>query len=264
MDLQLGGKVVAITGGTTGIGKACALEYLKEGCSVAVCSRNKKKLEHFRASCAASGYDKVFCLEADVSVPASLESFIDATVAYYSRLDIWYNNAGMGIRKPLMELSLEEWDAVMHLNLRAVFVGSRYAARKMAKTGGGVIVNASSFDMRPPLAGNGPYTTSKWGVEALTRIMAAEFAPMGIRVFSFAPSMIETDLTRERIEARRGFYAKQTVLNRVGMPEDIAPMLVMLTSDAASYFTGTTVEISGGKYCVQNPQYAWELIKPQT
>lgn len=261
MNLNLEGRVVAITGGTSGIGRACALEYLKEGCSVAVCGRSQAKMTDFKACCAAAGYDNVYCFQADVAKPEEMTAFVDAVGKHYGRLDIWCNNAGMGIRKALLELSLEEWDKVLDLNLRAVFVGSCQAARLMGKTGGGVIVNASSFDMRLPLAGNAPYTTSKWGMEALTRVMAAEFAPLGIRVFSFAPSMIETDLTRERITANRAFYAGQTALNRVGVPEDLAPVIVMLSSPLAGYLTGTTVEISGGKYCVQNPLYAWDMVK---
>lgn len=260
MDLKLKDKVVAITGGTTGIGLACALQFLKEGCRVAVCSRSEKRMNEFKEKCRENGFEGVLCLQCDVSQPDELKKFIDSVFEHFGRIDIWYNNAGIGNRKPLLDMSLEEWDEVLNLNLRAVFVGSCYVVKYLEKQGG-VIVNASSFDMRIPLAGNGPYTTSKWGVEALTRIMAAEFAPYNIRVFSIAPSMIETDLTRQRVEERRDFFANQTVLGRVGKPEDIASVVAMLCSEQAGYITGTTIEISGGKYCVQNPQYGWETKK---
>ena len=243
MDLKLQGRVVAITGGASGIGRSCALRYLEEGCLVAVCGRNRAKLEVFRRQCREAGHE-VLCVEADVADTEALERFADTAVSHFGRLDVWYNNAGMGIYKPLMDVSLEEWDGLMGINLRGVFAGSRLAAERMQQ--GGVIVNASSFAARMPVAGNGAYAVSKWGVEA-----------RGIRVFAYMPGMIETELTRGRIEGHRDTMTSPIPLNRLGTPEDLAPVLVMLTSDLAGYVTGCTVEISGGKFCVQNPHFAW-------
>ncbi len=257
MELALRDKVAVITGGASGIGRACALRHLEEGGRVSVCGRNADKLERFREHCEEAGYgaDRVLCRVADAAQPDALERFADETVRRFGGLDIWYNNAATGVRKPLMETRLEEWDALMRVNLRAVFVGSRLAAERMRR--GGVIVNASSFAARMPVAGNGPYAVSKWGVEALTRVLAAELAPRGIRVFAYMPGMIETDLTRERIERRREAMTRPVALRRLGTPEDLAPVLVMLTSPLAGYVTGCTIEISGGKFCVQNPEFAW-------
>lgn len=254
MDLKLQGRVVAITGGASGIGRSCALRYLEEGCRVAVCGRNRAKLEVFRRHCREAGHE-VLCVEADVADTEALERFADTAVSHFGRLDVWYNNAGMDIYKPLMDVSLEEWDGLMGINLRGVFAGSRLAAERMQQ--GGVIVNASSFAARMPVAGNGAYAVSKWGVEALTRVLAAELAARGIRVFAYMPGMIETELTRGRIEGHRETMTSPIPLNRLGTPEDLAPVLVMLTSDLAGYVTGCTVEISGGKFCVQNPHFAW-------
>jgi 3-oxoacyl-[acyl-carrier protein] reductase len=147
---------------------------------------------------------------------------------------------------------------VMNVNLRAAFVGGKLAARQMIRQGGGVIVNAASFTAVMPVAGHGPYSVSKWGINGFTRVLAAELACHNIRVFSFVPGMIETDINRSRVSVNREYYAKQAVANRVGDPDDLAPTLVMLTSDRAPYFTGGCVEISGGKFCVQNPHYSWE------
>ena len=254
MDLKLQGRVVAITGGASGIGRSCALRYLEEGCLVAVCGRNRAKLEVFRRQCREAGHE-VLCVEADVADTEALERFADTAVSHFGRLDVWYNNAGMGIYKPLMDVSLEEWDGLMGINLRGVFAGSRLAAERMQQ--GGVIVNASSCAARMPVAGNGAYAVSKWGVEALTRVLAAELAARGIRVFAYMPGMIETELTRGRIEGHRETMTSPIPRNRLGTPEDLAPVLVMLTSDLAGYVTGCTVEISGGKFCVQNPHFAW-------
>lgn len=254
MELGLQGRTVAITGGASGIGRACAFRYLEEGCRVAVCGRSREKLEAFHRECREAGHD-VLCLQADAGDPKALERFADEIASRFGRLDIWYNNAGMGVHKPLMEVSLEEWDEVMRVNLRAVFVGCRLAAERMTR--GGVIVNASSFAARMPVAGNGPYAVSKWGVEALTRLMAAELAARRIRVFAYMPGMIETPLTRARLEKRREAMTAPIALNRVGRADDLAPVLVMLTSDLAAYVTGCAIEISGGKFCVQNPHFAW-------
>ena len=112
MDLKLQGRVVAITGGASGIGRSCALRYLEEGCRVAVCGRNRAKLEVFRRHCREAGHE-VLCVEADVADTEALERFADTAVSHFGRLDVWYNNAGMGIYKPLMDVSLEEWDGLM-------------------------------------------------------------------------------------------------------------------------------------------------------
>ena len=256
MDLGLQNKVVVITGGSSGIGECCVQEFLKEGCFVACCGRNLQKLNALKNNIGLQFNNKFIYYQADVSIPEQLYNFLDYVEKTFGNIDILYNNAGIGIRKPLLNLSLQEWDNVINTNLRSVFVASSYVVPKMKN--GGVIINASSFDMRIPLASNGAYTTSKWGIEALTRIMAAEFAPYRIRVISIAPSMVKTELTRKRIEDNEDFFAKQTVLNRVAKPIDIVTVILMLCSEKAGYITGTTIEVSGGKYCVQNPQYAWE------
>jgi NAD(P)-dependent dehydrogenase (short-subunit alcohol dehydrogenase family) len=263
MELGLKGKVVGITGGTAGIGKACALQYLAEGCRVAVCGRDRKKLQAFEEQCRAKGYTDILCQQADVAELRQIESFVDAIVGRFGRIDIWYNNAGFGVRKPLLEVSAEEWDGLMNVNLRAVFLASQIVARRMIRQGGGVIANAASFTLRIPVAGNGPYSVSKWAITALTNVLAAELAPHNIRVFAYVPGMIVSELTKERVERQREYLAGQCVLNRLGVPEDLAPTLVMLTSDLAGYFTGSTIDITGGKFCVQNPKFAWDNLQKE-
>ena len=261
MDLGLQGKVVGITGGTAGIGKACALAYLREGCSVAVCGRDTAKLRSFADECLAAGYPNVLCHPADVADPAALEGFVDAIAAGFGRIDVWYNNAGFGVRKPLLDVTWDEWDGLMNVNLRAVFIASQMVARRMIAQGGGVIANAASFTTRIPVAGNGPYSVSKWGIGGLTKVLAAELAPHNIRVFAYVPGMIVTELTKERVEKQREQLSAQCALNRLGEPEDLASILVMLTSGRAGYFTGEMIDITGGKFCVQNPRFAWDRME---
>ncbi len=258
MDLKLRDKTVVITGGSVGIGKALAMTYLAEGCKVVVCGRNQERLNTFLDDCVRAGYqDAALTVKADIAKEEEQEALLDAALSRFGRLDIWVNNAGTVSRSPLLEATNEEWDAIMNTNLKAVFSCIKLAAGAMKKNGGGVIVNASSFAARIPLAGTGIYAASKWGVNALTQVAAAELAPFGIRVFAFIPGIIVTEMTRDRIEAAQKTLLDQIPLNRLGTPEEMAPVIAMLSSDLAGYLTGVAVEISGGKFCVQNPSYGW-------
>lgn len=256
MDLKLQNKVVVITGGSVGIGKALAKTYLAEGCNVVICGRNQGRLDAFMDECGYPG--RALAVQADISKPEDQQKLFEATLSHFNRLDIWINNAGTVSRIPLLEAGLEEWNAIMDTNLKAVFSCIKLAASHMKDHGGGVIVNASSFASRIPLAGTGIYAVSKWGVNALTQVAAAELAPFGIRVFAFIPGIIVTEMTKNRIASNKKSVLEQIPLNRLGEPEDIAPIITMLTSDLAGYLTGVAVEISGGKFCVQNPLYGWE------
>ncbi len=258
MDLGLTGKVVVITGGASGIGKSCALEYLKEGCKVVVCGRGQERLNAFEAECRAAGFTDVLAVRADVSIRDDQEKLLRRAVERFGALDIWLNNAGTNIRKKLLDASMDEWDTIMNTNLRATFSCIQLAGGYMKDHGGGVIINASSFASRIPLAGTGVYAASKWGVNALTQVAAAELAPYNIRVFAYIPGIIVTEMTRDRIEANKNALLQQIPLNRLGEAGDMAPALVMLSSGKAGYFTGVTIEISGGKCCVQNPLFGWE------
>jgi NAD(P)-dependent dehydrogenase (short-subunit alcohol dehydrogenase family) len=258
MDLGLKNKVAVITGGTAGIGKALAMTYLAEGAKVVVCGRSPERLDACLREFDSLGYSDIIAVEADIAAQRDQEKLLSSTLKRFGRMDIWVNNAGTVARSPLLEASMDEWDAVMNTNLKAVFSCTKLAGTHMKEHGGGVIVNASSFASRIPLAGTGIYAASKWGVNALTQVAAAELAPFGIRVFAFIPGLIATEITKDRVEANKESLLAQIPLNRLGGPEDLASIVVMLTSEKASYFTGVTVEISGGKCCVQNPRYGWE------
>ena len=136
-------------------------------------------------------------------------------------------------------------------------MGTKLAAHHMKGQGKGVIINAASFASIIPSAGSSAYAATKAAVLSFTRTSAAELAPLNIRVFAFIPGMIKSEMTEVVIEKKRQFLTEQIALNRLGEPEDIADPLVFLASDAARYITGNAVEISGGKFCVQNPMYAW-------
>jgi len=257
MDLQLTGKVVVITGGAVGIGAACAAAFLKEGCQVAICGRNQEKLDAFKASMVEAGYELFGCV-ADVANQQALEEFAQQVYAKYGRIDIWVNNAGISHKTKLLEMAATDWDKVMDINLKSVFLGAQVAARYMRKGEGGVILNASSYASVIPSAGGGAYAASKAAVSSLTRTLAAELAPYNIRVNGYIPGVIATQMNSKRLAEQPGATLGQIALNRAGDAKEVAAGLVFLASGAASYITGTDLEISGGKFAVQIPGEPWE------
>ncbi|MDR3590371.1 MAG: SDR family NAD(P)-dependent oxidoreductase [Negativicutes bacterium] len=256
MDLGLKDKVAVVTGGATGIGLACAVAFAGEGSRVAVCGRRAEKIEAVSRDFAAKGYE-LFAKTADVSQEEELRAFAAQVFKKYGRIDVWINNAGISPKAKLLDMSGDEWDEVMRINLKGVFLGSQIAARYMKDSGGGVILNAASYAAVMPSATSGAYAAAKAGVTSLTRSMAAEFARFGIRVVAYIPGMVATDINRAKIEQTGQKLLAQISMNRFGEPAEVARALVFLASDAASYITGTAVEITGGKFSIQNPEVPW-------
>lgn len=256
MDLKLAGKVVLITGGATGIGKAAAMSFLKEGCKVAICGRTKSKIDNAVEEFKEKGYG-ILGGVADAGNSAAIAGFAHQVAQQYGGIDIWINNAGIYPQRAFMEMTEEEWDETFRINVKSVFLGTRIAAVHMKKQGKGVILNASSFASLIPSAGSSAYAATKSAVSSFTRTSAAELAPFNIRVVAYIPGMIRSEMTEPVIATKRQFLTDQVALGRLGEPEDIADMLVFLASDSAGYVTGNAIEISGGKFCVQNPRYAW-------
>jgi 3-oxoacyl-[acyl-carrier protein] reductase len=256
MDLNLKNKVVVITGGATGIGKATALEFLREGCRVAICGRRQEKLDEAKSFFREQGFN-IISETCDATDYESLFSFAKTVYDTWGSIDIWVNNAGGNQIKSLTDYSTDEFRYIIDLNLTTVFNGCKTAWQFM-KNRGGVILNAASFAAIAPSAGRAPYSAAKAGVVSLTRTFAAEFAKDQIRVLAYIPGMIKTDMSRASIERYPELLIRDIPMKRFGEPEDLAKVLVFISSDAAGYMNGTAVEISGGKRCVQNPQYSYE------
>ena len=263
MELNLQGKSVVITGGATGIGRATAIEFAKEGAKVSVCGRTLSKLEKMQEDCKKLGFD-VDIYQVDVADTDSLDQMAEQVAEKCNGIDIWINNAGIAINRPVLEFTKEEYDMVMKINLEGVFEGCRIAGRHMIRQGrGGVIINASSFASKIPHTEGAVYAASKSGVSSFTKTFAANFAPYGIRVVGYIPGMIQTEISRVSISENRDLYTANVAEQRLGEPEDLARPLVFLASDACGYITGFDLEISGGKYIVQNPKFSWENKKKQ-
>lgn len=256
MELGLHGKTVVITGGAAGIGKACVDAFLAEGCKVAACARSRDALDALAGTHAGR---PVLTVRADVSVPDDMDSLAAAAFAAFGSLDVWINNAGMYPAGALMDMPLEEWRRTFAVNLDGVLHGCRAACPYMRRQGKGVILNASSFAASMPTAGRGAYGITKGAVQQLTRILAAELARDNIRVASYMPGFVSTGLNAEvTSEVGDNTLFNQVAQHRYGTVREVASVVVFLASDAAGFITGRGIEVDGGKYCVQNPWYAWE------
>ena len=258
MDLHLTKKTVVITGGATGIGRSAAIEFLKEGANVAILGRRLQPLQEFADEMAQQGYS-VYYESCDVTDHDKVESYAQHVVDKFGSLDVWINNAGIAIDKPFLDFSAADWQKICDINLKAVIDCTQIAARHMVPQNSGVIINASSFCSKIPHANGVLYAATKAAVSNLTKSTAAALAPYGIRVVGYIPGMIVTPISEQMIANYKEKFTKDISLGRLGRPEDLAKPIVFLASDAASYITGVELEISGGKFAVQDCAMGWRF-----
>ena len=256
MDVNLRNKVAVVTGGTAGIGLATAELFAREGAMVAICSSTQINVDKAVKAFAEKGL-KVYGERVDVSSREEMFGFADRVEQQFGGIDVWVSNAGIMPEKKIIDTTEEVWQKAMDVNLKSVYYGALIAADKIRKRGGGVLINAASFASMMPSVGSGAYAATKAAIANMTRTLAGELAPFNIRVVGFIPGVIETPMTAGWIEKKGKALASQHALNRVGRTDEIANALLFLASDYASFITGTCMEITGGKFCVQNPADAW-------
>ena len=259
MDLGLKGRVVVITGGGTGIGRGLAKEFAREGTQVCIVGRRTDPLRKVHDEIRDEIGSEVYFESLDVTDAKAVRDYAGRIAERFGHLDIWVNNAGIGINKKFMDFTEEDYDKIMNTNLRAVFFCTQAAAAVMMKQGKGVILNASSFNSKLAHANGVIYAASKAGVTSLTKSTAAALAPYGIRVLGYLPGMIVTPISEENVAKYKDKFIHDISLGRLGYPEDLAKPIVFLASDCASYMTGVDVEISGGKFAVQDCSMAWKF-----
>ena len=235
------GKVVIVTGSGRGIGRCIAGMYASEGAKVVLAERDASTGETAEREIRGKGGDGCFVLT-DVSVPGQVSGLFRKTVDTYGRIDILINNAGFGIWKTPLELTEDEWDAVLGTNLRGAFLCSREAARYMKEQGGGSVINIASTRAFMSEAGSEAYAASKGGLVALTHALAASLALYSIRVNCISPGWIETGDYSSLREADHS----QHFSGRVGRPEDIARACLFLTGDGNEFINGENIIIDGG------------------
>lgn len=249
MTGQLDGKVALITGGSSGIGRASALAFAREGAKVVVADVLVDGGQETVRLIQAAGGQGLF-IKTDVSKAAEVEALIKQTVATYGRLDCAYNNAGVeGTFVTTTEYTEADWDRVVAINLKGVWLCMKYEIAQMLQQGGGAIVNTASGAGLVGVAGLSAYVASKHGVVGLTKTAALEYAKAGIRVNAVCPGVIETPmvarLTNSRPDLGEALVAGEP-MGRVGKPEEIAEAAVWLCSDAASFVTGHAMSVDGG------------------
>ena len=244
--MRLAGRVAIITGGGSGIGRATALRFAAEGARVLVSDIDTAAAEAVAGEIRELKGEAV-AVTADVSLAADAEMLAARAVEEYGQLDILHNNAGISCPGPLVADADEAyWDAVMAVNLKGVFLCSKYAVREMLKRGSGAIVNTASIMGLVGLPGNAAYSASKGGVVQFTKSLALEYAARGIRVNCIAAGWIDTPLNTELGPQITSWALRETPLGRWGSASDVAAAALYLASDDAAFVTGTTLVLDGG------------------
>jgi NAD(P)-dependent dehydrogenase (short-subunit alcohol dehydrogenase family) len=235
------GKVVIVTGAGRGIGRAIALAYARQGAQVVIAECNQAAGAQTVQLLAEAGGSGTL-IPTDVSDPCQIVALMQRTVERYGQIDVLINNAGVSEWKNPYELTVADWDRILNINLRSVFLCSREAARWMKQRGGGAIVNIASTRALMSEPHSEAYAASKGGIVALTHALAVSLGPDGIRVNAISPGWIETG----EYERLRPQDHAQHPVGRVGKPEDIAKACLFLTSADSGFVTGINLVVDGG------------------
>jgi len=250
--MKLSNRVALITGGGSGIGRASALLFSAEGARIAVADIDEKGGRQTVDAIQGKGGSAVF-VRVDVSKAADVERMIKTTVEQYGKLDILFNNAGIGAPfVPCEEVEESFWDRTIAVNAKGIFLGCKYAIPVLKRQGGGVIINTASIAGVRPRPGQVVYSTSKAAAIMLTKALAIELAPFKIRVNCINPVVTDTAFLEKNIEASQLEGAKAAMLStvplgRLGQPEDMANAALYLASDESSLVTGLCLDVDGGR-----------------
>jgi NAD(P)-dependent dehydrogenase (short-subunit alcohol dehydrogenase family) len=247
-DGRLAGRTALVTGAGKGLGRAIALGFAAAGADVVLMARTLADLEAVAREVQALGRQALVAV-ADATDSRQVDAAVEQAVARFGRIDVLAHAAGGSLRKPSVEVTDEEWDAVIAANLSSTFKVCRAVGRHMLAQGGGSIINLSSTAGMRGRAGNAPYSAAKAAVINLSRALAMEWAPKGVRVNVLAPGRFLTPLTEAEMSVPEKYaaFVRQVPLGRIGKPEEIQDIAVWLASDASAYVTGSTITLDGGQ-----------------
>ena len=246
MSGMVDGKVVVVTGAASGLGRAAAVAFAREGASLALADIDVAGLAE-----TADHIGGALTIETDVTEAAQVDAMVAAVVDRYGQLDCAFNNAGIEGKAGTTTIEYEEddWDRVVRIDLKGVWLCMKYEIMQMLRQGGGSIVNTASIAGLVGLTGSSPYVAAKHGVVGLTKTAALEYARLGVRVNAVCPGVFDTPLL-ERIlgntPERKEMYLDAQPIGRLGEPEELAEAVVWLCSDAASFVTGQSMPVDGG------------------
>jgi NAD(P)-dependent dehydrogenase (short-subunit alcohol dehydrogenase family) len=246
---NLDGKIAVVTGGAGGIGEALALGLAVHGATVVVSSRNQEAIDKTAAKISKESGREAIAISSDVTDEASTQKLFDAVVEKYGRVDILVNAMGMNIKRDAFEYPMEDWDKIFSVNVKGTMIACKAAGKIMKEQKGGAIVNLSSVrGIRGYTGGNTGYCATKGAVELITKALALEWAPFGIRVNALGPALVITPGTKHIAENPElaAKYASAVPMGRIGMPEDMVGAVVFMVSQAAGFVTGQTIYVDGG------------------
>ncbi|MFW0755868.1 SDR family oxidoreductase [Pseudomonas sp. H11T01] len=244
--MELENKVCIVTGAASGIGKAIATIFAKNGASVIVADVN---VEAAKATADEIGATAIGC---NVAINAEVQALVETTVARFGRIDVLVNNAGFGLTGNVVTIEEQDWDRLMSVNLKGMFLCAKHVIPVMARQKSGSIINTTSYTATSAIANRTAYVASKGGVSALTRAMALDHAADGIRVNAVAPGTIDSPYfdrifaQSETPQALRAALEARAVMNRMGKPEEIAEAFLFLASDRSRFATGSILTVDGG------------------
>lgn len=249
--MKLADRVAIITGAGSGIGQATAIMFAQEGAKVVVADYAPQGGQETVEKIHQAGGEAIF-VKTDVSKSGDVQRMIDTTIETYGRIDVLFNNAAVTIPASVVDATEEIWDKTMDIDLKGVFLPSKYAIPHMIEAGGGSVINTASMCGLVASTNQAPYSAAKGGVVALTRQMAIDYAPHNIRVNGIAPSECRTPMFEGFInqtpdpEATMQRLVARIPLGRVAEPDELASAALFLASDDASYVTGVTLPVDGG------------------
>ncbi len=246
--LVAGAGTMGPPGGKVGNGRATAILLAKEGARVVAADISLKSAEATVAMVREKGGEAI-AIQGDVTKETDAKRMVQTTLDHYGKLDILDNNVGIYLERDIIDMTEEEWDHIMAVNVKGIFLVSKHAIKAMMKSGGGTIVNIATIWALQPRPGSAAYNTSKAAVIGLTKCMAVEYAPYNIRVNCVIPAVIDTPIFDSVATAEgKKKRIERIPLGRIGLPEEVAKAVLFFASDESSYTTGETILVDGGMF----------------